>query len=381
MYNEFTTLECKGERKTMKKWFRTTISILLSLVIMLAVCACDNNSSEHNNSADGGNQQKKSPDLTGSWVQKGKEDAETYQAGYIKDGVIEIFWITDNGDTHMLYWSGTYDAPTEEVDEYKWDSSNNRIKTDTAILASDDNTKTFSYKNGEISYEASAFGITTTITLIPSEEDYTSFADAGGTSGAAQEGQQIELVKSGYHVYKDDSRNYVYYAVQIHNPNTDYVVEFPKIQITAKSADNKILKTEEQVLGAIAADDTIIYGSYISYEGDAAQTVEITVSNDEYSYMHQKGSEVIKQNELTVTNVSENIGSYSKTYTGEVTNTSTVDLDSTCITVIFKKGDDIVGGEITFVHDLKSRATEPFEISSYTEFHEYDSYEIHALQW
>ena len=32
-------------------------------------------------------------DLTGNWAQKGKEGSDSFQAGYIADGIIELFWI------------------------------------------------------------------------------------------------------------------------------------------------------------------------------------------------------------------------------------------------------------------------------------------------
>ena len=319
-------------------------------------------------------------DLTGNWAQKGKEGSDSFQAGYIENGVIELFWITDNGNTHMLYWSGSYDAPTSSGDEYTWDSVNDKIKTDSALMASTQDTKTFDYKNGEISYEVSIMGQTGTITLVRSENDYTGFAPAGGSSGEAQDGQQIELVESGYSVNSNDGYISIYYAVKIHNPNEEYAVEFPKIQITARSEDGKILKTDEQVLNSIAANDTIVYGNRVSYEGEEADSVEISVSNGKDDYMHQSGSGVVRQDQLTVSNISENIGEYERTYTGEVTNNSTEDLSTVAIMVIYKNGDEMVGGDGTYVDDLNSGSTKPFEISEYSDL-EYDSFEVYALQW
>lgn len=319
-------------------------------------------------------------DLTGNWAQKGKEGSDSFQAGYIKDGVIELFWISDGGDTNMLYWSGSYEAPTSADDEYAWESVNDKIKTDSALMASGDDTKTFNYKNGEISYEVSIMGQTGTITLVRSDNDYTSFAPAGGSSGEAQDGQQIELVESGYSLDANDGYVSVYYAVKIHNPNEEYAIDFPKIQITAKSEDGKILKTEEQVLNSIAANDTIIYGNKVSYEGEEADSVEISVSNGKDDYMHQSGSGVIRQEQLAISNVSENVGEYETTYTGEVTNNSTEDLSTVAVIVIYKNGDEMIGGDATYVDDLSSGATKPFEISEYSNL-EYESFEIYALQW
>lgn len=319
-------------------------------------------------------------DLSGNWAQKGKEGSDSFQAGYIKDGVIELFWISDGGDTHMLYWSGSYEPPTSAEDEYTWESVNDKIKTDSALMASGDDTKTFEYKNGEISYEVSIMGQTGTITLVRSDNDYSSFAPAGGSSGEAQDGQPIELVESGYSVNSNDGYVSVYYAVKIHNPNEEYAIEFPKIQITARSEDGKILKTDEQVLNSIAANDTIVYGSSVGYEGEEADSVEISVSNGKDDYMHQSGSGVIRQEQLAVSNVSENIGEFNRTYTGEVTNNSTEDLSMAAIIVIYKNGDEMIGGDATYIDDLSSGSTKPFEISEYSDL-EYESFEIYALQW
>ena len=319
-------------------------------------------------------------DLTGNWAQKGKEGSDSFQAGYIKDGVIELFWISDDDDSHMLYWSGSYEEPTSADDEYTWESVNDKIKTDSALMASGDDTKSFDYKNGEISYEVSIMGQTGTVTLVRSDNDYTSFAPAGGSSGEAQDGQQIELVESGYSINSNDGYVSVNYAVKIHNPNEEYAIEFPKIQITAKSEDGKILTTEEQVLNSIAANDTIIYGNMVTYEGEEAESVEISVSNGKDDYMHQSGSGVIRQEQIAISNVSENIGEYERTYTGEVSNNSTEDLSTVAVIVIYKNGDEMIGGDTTYIDDLNSGATKPFEISAYSDL-EYESFEIYALQW
>jgi hypothetical protein len=96
--------------------------------------------------------------------------------------------------------------------------------------------------------------------------------------------------------------------------------------------------------------------------------------------MHQSGSGVVRQDQLTVSNISENIGEYERTYTGEVTNNSTEDLSTVAIMVIYKNGDEMVGGDGTYVDDLNSGSTKPFEISEYSDL-EYDSFEVYALQW
>lgn len=109
--------------------------------------------------------------LTGDWKQANSASEDSYQQATITDDYIEIFWVSDGGDTKSLYWAGTYTAPTEPGD-YSWDSENDTEKTSKALMASPSETKTFNYTDADktISYEASALGTTSTIKLEKVEE-------------------------------------------------------------------------------------------------------------------------------------------------------------------------------------------------------------------
>lgn len=347
------------------------IILVTVLIFALMLTACGK-SSETNSSA-------KPLDLTGNWAQEGKEFDDGYQAGYISGDRIEIFWMSDGGKTSSLYWSGTYEAPTEVADEYTWDSKNDKTRTDKALLASGDDQKTFVFKDGKISYEASIMGKTATMHLVKTETDYMSNG-SGSESADTSNLQEIKLNNSGHSILQSGGRTTILYAVDISNPNAEYAIKFPKILITAKDADGKILKTEEMVLNGIAAGDQYTYGSSVSYEGNIPSTVEISVGNSDDDYVAQSSSEIIKSSSLSVSNISDNPGTF-KTFTGEVTNNSTEELSSVAITVIYKSGDRIIGGETSYINDLKSGEKKPFEVSSYSNFKDYDSYEIHAIKW
>ena len=103
------------------------------------------------------------PDLTGEWVQVNSESEDTYHVATITEDTITINWVMP--DTKALYWAGTFEAPTTADEPYTWDSANDTEQTSTALLASSDATKTITYENGQISYEASAMGVTTTVKL------------------------------------------------------------------------------------------------------------------------------------------------------------------------------------------------------------------------
>lgn len=108
---------------------------------------------------------KEIPDLTGEWKQENNKVDDSYQAATISGDTIEIYWISDNGDTKSLYWVGSFTAPTTADEPYSWDSKNDHSKTENAILASNDDTKTIKYENGILSYETSIMGTTTTVKL------------------------------------------------------------------------------------------------------------------------------------------------------------------------------------------------------------------------
>ena len=112
--------------------------------------------------------------LAGNW--QGENEDGAYMAAYIVDDVIEVYWISEDDDSsfsNALYWSGSYDAPEEDVDTYEWDSINNTDKTSTALLASDAETKTFTYEDGTISFEVTAIGVTQTYEMTESDQDFS----------------------------------------------------------------------------------------------------------------------------------------------------------------------------------------------------------------
>lgn len=340
------------------------IVVFLAVTLCLSLCACGSSEPKVDVS--------EPLNLIGNWEEADKSG--TYQAGFINDTTIEIYWIMDDG-THALYWSGTYIKPDTAETTYTWESQNDKSRTDMALLASSDDTKQFKYSNGELAYEVSAMGMTRTAVLVKSDTDYSVMGTVEGDNNT-QSYEDLQLVNSGYTVFN----NYVYYAVEIFNPNADTAVEFPTIELTARNADGAILGTETHVLAGIAAGDHLIYGSHFTIDGEAPTNVDISVASpDDYDFTQQEGSDIIYSSDLVISNVSQ-LGGDDKRYTGEVTNNSKVDLSNVCICVIYKNGDKAIGGDFTYIDNLDSGATKAFELSTYTGFADYDSYEIVALQ-
>lgn len=138
----------------------------IACTLSLSLIACGKPTSEmsqNDESQTSASETKKPLDLSGTW--QSDENEGSYQEAIIGDDTIEINWISDGGDTQAIYWIGTFDAPTEFTEEYSWISARDKEKTDTALMASTDDSKEFTYKDGIISYKTSAFGVTTTMKL------------------------------------------------------------------------------------------------------------------------------------------------------------------------------------------------------------------------
>ena len=113
------------------------------------------------------------PDLSGEWVEEGKTNETTYHAAYIENDYIEIYWVSDADETVSLYWAGTFPQPTKSESGYSVVSTNDSSRTRYSLLASNEDTKSFLYRDGDFSYSTSALGTTTTVHLKKGNWDYS----------------------------------------------------------------------------------------------------------------------------------------------------------------------------------------------------------------
>lgn len=140
--------------------------VIISLCVAMIITIFTGCSSKSTSMDNGVNTTKKQiPDLKGEWKQENSKSDKSYQAATIIGDTITIYWVSDNGDTKSLYWAGSFVAPKTADEPYSWASKNDHNKTEGALLASNDDTKTIKYQNGVLSYEASAMGTTTTVKL------------------------------------------------------------------------------------------------------------------------------------------------------------------------------------------------------------------------
>jgi len=143
------------------------VSVTVALLALLGVGAAGCSSEPSSNA---GASQSSAPaegaavepvDLTGEWKQTNSNDPESFQSATITGDTIEVYW--NATDSKSLYWAGSVEQG--DGDSFSWDSVNDTSKTESSLLASSDDTKTFTYENGELSYDVTAMGTTMTVRL------------------------------------------------------------------------------------------------------------------------------------------------------------------------------------------------------------------------
>lgn len=150
--------------------------ILLPLAIAAFLLAgCSGSANSDGNGGGGGDEsssttEQEAPpaeplDLSGEWKQTNSNSRDSYQAATISGDTITIDWVNEAESTTALYWVGTYEAPTEDTDTHAWTSVGDVEQMETALMASGDDSKDFTYENGVLMYELTALGVTMTVEM------------------------------------------------------------------------------------------------------------------------------------------------------------------------------------------------------------------------
>jgi len=311
-------------------------------------------------------------DLTGGWKQTNSDSETSYQIAMIADDTIEIYWKGDD-ETTSLFWAGTYQPPTSDTKEYIWESESDKGRTETALLASTSDTKTFTYQDGVISYPVTFLGITKTVELKRTDEVDIQVQKAV----PAKDLLSLELAESGYTV-KDGS--YIQYAFIVKNPNMEKGVEFPKVRLTARDADGGVLATEDIVGSAIMPGGTW----YNAFQGPSVDQMPASVDFEiiEPNERDWVAPEKIAKEGMVLT--VENPMKRENKIVGEISNASDANVDSARVVVLFRdENGKLLAGESTFTDKIMAGGQTPFEISFWGSDDTYvtDYFEVYAQTW
>lgn len=149
---------------------RKIIALALAATMMLSLAACGDGNTQSGGSAESSApveqmEQQEPANLEGTWRQVNSNSDTSYQEATITGNEISIDWVDIETETRSVYWIGSFTPPTTADEPYTWESQQDEEKVGAAILASGDATKTFTYENDQIIYEASALGTTMTVRL------------------------------------------------------------------------------------------------------------------------------------------------------------------------------------------------------------------------
>jgi hypothetical protein len=353
------------------------LAIMLTLALVLALVACSSDATAPQES-DGNNTSASVPtvlDLTGGWKQVNSNSDESYQIAMIADGTIEIYWSGDD-DTTALYWAGTYIVPSSETNDYSWNSVNDKSRTAMALLASGDDTKTFTHKDGVISYSVSAMGVTTTVELKRSDDVNIQVQKAVSPEDLLP----LELVDYGYAVKDSADKYYIQYAFMVKNPNTERAVEFPKVRLTARDADGAILGTEDIVGWSILPGRILCKASQGPSVDSKPATVDFEVIEpDDTDWVSPDRIDNAGE-PLTI----ENPIKREEKIVGEIFNPNDFDVSSVVVVVLFRDDSGkLLAGETTYADKISAGGTIPFELSLWSTDDGYvtDNFEVYAYPW
>ena len=201
---------------------------------------------------------------------------------------------------------------------------------------------------------------------------------SASTAAQSSEPQPLVIEESGYTV---TDQGYVMYGFKLTNPNESFGAQFPTVQITGKSADGKIIFSDDQVLMKIYPGESIVYG-FQAGNGTAPDAVEFTAKVDSKNW---KKTDAKREGLYTLENLSANGSNYGmSSYTGEITlNKEDKEATKPAITLIVRdESGTIIYGYTTYqMSELSVGVPTPFEITAFGVPETAATFEVSATPW
>ena len=260
-----------------KKW----LAFLLSGLMVLSLAGCGGGAPVEN-TAPGVQESAPAtpPDLSGEWKQANSNAGDSYQAAYIADGAMEVYWILNEGseeETFALYWAGTFTPPTSADEPYVWESVNDKERTGSALFASDTDTKAFTYQDGEISYSVTFQGETFDVELAKQEWGYgtkgnDNFLTDAILNGGSASSEGETMTGSGdlgdYHVEIKDAA-----LVYDYEENPAIVITYAWTNNSAETTSAMMTILEKAFQDGVELDSTVIFDSSLYDSGASSKDV------------------------------------------------------------------------------------------------------------
>jgi hypothetical protein len=99
--------------------------------------------------------------LTGSWG----TSSDPRMTAVVADSTVTVLW--DTGEEKALYWKGTFNTSKTVGDGGVVVSQGDHNAMESSLMGSQDDSKSFVYKDGTLQFELTVLGVTQTIKLDP----------------------------------------------------------------------------------------------------------------------------------------------------------------------------------------------------------------------
>lgn len=217
-----------------------------------------------------------------------------------------------------------------------------------------------------------------------------SFGSAGTASFSvekeSEEKKTLELIEYGWCIEPNllgSDTVYVDFCGLIHNPNAEFVANFPQINVTVKNGEGNILATGKQVGNYIMPEDTVTLVGMMSLSAsNVTEDTQIYFDVEWSDFTSAMADNRPKTTDFAIENVSEQKGStYSYSITGEVTNHTLEKVDIINLTIILRKEGKIVYMESSFMDNLQLEKAKAFEVERFSEWPEHDTIDVSAQVW
>lgn len=189
----------------------------------------------------------------------------------------------------------------------------------------------------------------------------------------------VEIAKAGFTI----SNGYIHYAIVLHNNSGEKAIEYLTYRFTAKDENGVILGTGDQVLNVIYPGQDYVWGGIGCEVPEMPALVEFEVLNPEDCNI--KNTSQLSHPEykpLKVQNVNCRVDQFSGyKFLGEVYNSNDYDISQAGVFVVLKNETGaIIGGEMTFVDNIRAESKAAFEIDYFDETL-FSDYELYANSW
>lgn len=188
--------------------------------------------------------------------------------------------------------------------------------------------------------------------------------------------KDLNIKDYGWTYIESDTGNYVSYGLVIDNICKTYLIISPTIKIIGKDKNDNVIFSLKETLPYIAPSDTTYFGKTFKVD-KKPDKVDITIEVTENDYVGEKNVDYVKNENLKISDVSEEKNENIREYKGKVKNNSDIDLSKMLVSIIYRKNKKIVGGSYSYVYPFTSKDALDFDIYA-VNIPEYDEYEVNV---